>query len=342
MSAFTFDVGDDGLGVLTFDLPGEKVNKLSREVFAELSEILARMQREPRLRGLLVRSGKPDVFVAGADLKDFTRIGSEDLRPLVERGQAIFEQIAGLPWPTIAAIGGVCLGGGTELALACDYRLMSDAPKARIGLPEVRLGIYPAWGGCTRLPKLVGLQAALDLILTGKQLDARRARRIGLVDEAVPAAIFESFARKFAAGKLGGGKPRAVAARSRSPRSRSKAIPLGRRLVFSKARAEGPGGDEGALSRAVRGAFRDRGGLWKARGGRPRGGSAPSSVTSSAARYSGTFSGSSSRPRRCEKETGVPGDARPRPVSRVGVLGAGVMGGGIAPARGGQGHSRHA
>ena len=86
----------------------------------------------------------------------------------------------------MAAIGGACLGGGTELALACDYRLMSDSKKAQIGLPEVRLGIFPAWGGCTRLPKVVGLAAALDLILTGKTLDARRARRIGLADEAVP------------------------------------------------------------------------------------------------------------------------------------------------------------
>ena len=327
MTAFTLEVGDDGLGVLTFDLPGEKVNMFSRGVFAELSEGLARMQREPRLRGLLLRSGKPDVFVAGADLKEFTRIGAEDLRPLVERGQAIFEQIAALPWPTVAAIGGVCVGGGTELALACDYRLMSDAPKARIGLPEVRLGIYPAWGGCTRLPKLVGLQAALDLILTGRQLDARRARRIGLVDEAVPAAIFETFARKFAEGKLRGGKPR----RRRPMSLASLALegnPLGRRLIFSKARQKVLEETKGhypapfeALSVIEEGY------------GKP----VAVGLEAEARRLGHVFGGPVQRnllwiffqTEEVRKETGVPGDVRPRPVSRVGILGAGIMGGGI-------------
>src|SRR4030095_1205917 len=112
------EIREDGLGVATFDLPGEKVNKLSRDVFAELSELLARLQREPRLRGLLLRSGKPDVFIAGADIKEFTQVGENEINKLAERGQAIFEQLANLPVPTVAAINGVCLGGGTELAPA--------------------------------------------------------------------------------------------------------------------------------------------------------------------------------------------------------------------------------
>ena len=132
---------------------------------------------------------------------------------------------------------------------------MSDSPKAQIGLPEVRLGIFPAWGGCTRLPRVVGLAAALDLILTGKSLDARRAKKIGLVDEAVPAAIFDDWARRFAREKLGGGKPRSrrrpdVARR----RARSKATPLGRRvdlLEGARGRAEADGR---ALPGAARGA----------------------------------------------------------------------------------------
>ena len=328
MTAFTLEVGDDGLGILTFDVPGEKVNVLSRDVFAELSEVLARMSREPRLRGLLVRSGKPDVFVAGADLKEFTRIATEDLRAQVERGQAIFEQIATLPWPTVAAIGGVCVGGGTELALACDYRLMSDAPKARIGLPEVRLGIYPAWGGCTRLPRLVGLQAALDLILTGKSLDARRARRIGLVDEAVPAAIFESFASKFARGKLGGGKRR-----RRRPLSLGslalEANPLGRRVVLAKARQKVLEETKGHYPAPLEALAVVEEGY-----GKP----VAVGLEAEARRLSHVFGGPVQRnllwiffqTEEVRKETGVGGDVRPRPVSRVGVLGAGVMGGGIA------------
>ncbi|HEY7113887.1 MAG TPA: 3-hydroxyacyl-CoA dehydrogenase NAD-binding domain-containing protein, partial [Thermoanaerobaculia bacterium] len=307
---------------------GEKVNVLSRDVFAELSEMLARMSREPRLRGLLVRSGKPDVFVAGADLKEFTRLGTEDLRPLVERGQAIFEQIATLPWPTVAAIGGVCVGGGTELALACDYRLMSDAPRSRIGLPEVRLGIYPAWGGCTRLPKLVGLQAALDLILTGKQIDARRARRIGLVDEAVPAAIFESFARKFAQGKLGGGKRR-----RRRPTSFAslalEANPLGRRIVFAKAREKVLEETKGHYPAPLEALAVVEEGYGKA---------VAVGLEAEARRLGHVFGGPVQRnllwlffqTEEVRRETGVPGGVRPRPVARVGVLGAGVMGGGIA------------
>src|SRR6478672_796951 len=181
MSAFDLEIQEDGLGVLTFDRPGEKVNTFSREVFEEFAEVLVRLSREPRLRALLVRSGKPDTFIAGADVREFVSLPADQIREGSGRGQALFEQLARLPVPTVAAINGACLGGGTELALACDYRLMSDSPKARIGLPEVKLGIFPAWGGCARLPRLVGLQKALDLILTGKQLDARRSRRIGLV-----------------------------------------------------------------------------------------------------------------------------------------------------------------
>src|SRR5262249_33823247 len=129
-----------------------------------------------------------------------------------------------------------CLGGGTELALACDWRLMSDGRKAQIGLPEVRLGIFPAWGGCTRLPKVVGLAAALDLILTGKTLDARRAQRIRPGDEAVPAVILEEHARRFTRMRLGAAKPKARRGPA-SPAARAlEATPLGRRAIFSKAR----------------------------------------------------------------------------------------------------------
>ncbi|MGH9368409.1 MAG: 3-hydroxyacyl-CoA dehydrogenase NAD-binding domain-containing protein [Thermoanaerobaculia bacterium] len=327
--AFSIEIGDGGLGTVTFDLPGEKVNKFSREVFTELAELLVRVSREPRLRGLLLRSGKPDVFVAGADIKEFAQIGPEEARRGVERGQAIFEQLASLPVPTVAAIHGVCLGGGTELALACDFRVMSDAPKSRIGLPEVRLGIFPAWGGCTRLPKLVGLQAALDLILTGRQLDARRASKIGLVDEAVPAAIFEEFARRFAAGKLGGGKPRG---RRRPLDLATLALegnPVGRRLLFARARegvVEQTGGHYPAPLEALT--------VVEESYGKP----VAKGLETEARHIGNVFGGPVQRnllwiffqTEEIKKETGASAASRPRPVGRVGVLGAGVMGGGIA------------
>ncbi len=328
-AAFSLEIQEDGLGTLTFDLPGEKVNKFSREVFVDLSEILVRLSREPRLRGLLVRSGKPDIFIAGADIKEFLQIGPEEGRAMVERGQALFEQLANLPVPTVAAIGGACLGGGTELALACDYRLMSDSPKARIGLPEVRLGIFPAWGGCTRLPKLVGLQAALDLILTGKQLDARRAKKIGLVDEAVPVPIFEDFARKFAAGKLGSGKPRGRRLPMHLATLALEGNPLGRRLVFSKAR-------EGVLKETHGNYPAPLEALEVVEEG--YGKPVAQGLEAEARRIGNVFGGPVQRnllwiffqTEEVRKETGVAGAIRPRPVGRVGVLGAGLMGGGIA------------
>ncbi len=330
MSAFVLRVEDDGLATLTFDLPGEKVNKFSTEVLSELADILVRLTREARIRGLLIRSGKPDIFIAGADVKEFTRVQPEDVRPGVERVQSLFEQLDHLPYPTVAAINGACLGGGTELALACDYRLMSDSKKAQIGLPEVRLGIFPAWGGCTRLPKVVGLAAALDLILTGKTLDARRARKIGLVDEAVPTAIFDDWARRFARGKLGSAKPPTRRGPRELPARALEATSVGRGLVFKKAR-------EGVLKQT--------GGHYPA----PlealevveEGFGKPVAVgLASEARHIGLiFGGEVQRnllqiffwTEEVKKETGVSDPAvRPREVTRIGVLGAGVMGGGIA------------
>jgi 3-hydroxyacyl-CoA dehydrogenase/enoyl-CoA hydratase/3-hydroxybutyryl-CoA epimerase len=330
LSAFRLDVAADGLGVLTFDLPGEKVNKLSREVFGELAEVLVRLSQDPRVRVLLVRSGKPDVFIAGADLKEFTRIGPAEISAASARGQALFEQVARLPFPTVASIDGACLGGGTEFALACDYRVMSDAPAARIGLPEVRLGIFPAWGGSVRLPRLIGLTAALDLILTGKQLDARRAKRVGLVDEAVPRAIFEDFAVRFARSKSGLGKRVSRGAR-RPPLQRAlEATPIGRRIIFQKAREKvlaETGGHYPAPLEAIA-VIEEAWGL-----------PIEAALEVESRRIANVFGGEVQRnlldlffaTEQVKKETGVDDPTvRPGDVTRMGVLGSGLMGGGIA------------
>jgi 3-hydroxyacyl-CoA dehydrogenase / enoyl-CoA hydratase / 3-hydroxybutyryl-CoA epimerase len=330
VSAFALDVAPDGLGVLTFDLAGEKVNKFSREVFVELSEVLVRLSTDPRVRALLVVSGKPDVFIAGADIKEFTQVQPEDASAGSARGQALFEQLARLPFPTVAAVNGVCLGGGTEFALACDWRVMSDAPAARIGLPEVRLGIFPAWGGCVRLPRLVGLGNALDLILTGKQIDARRAKRIGLVDEAVPAAIFDDFSRRFARSKIGAGKrPRRPTRLSPGERA-LEATPFGRRIIFRKAREkviEQTGGHYPAPLEALA--------VVEETFGRP----VEAALEVESRRIANVFGGEVQRnlldiyfaTEQVKKETGAADpNVRPRDVTRVGILGAGVMGGGIA------------
>src|SRR6266542_3333640 len=330
-SAFDLTIEDDGLGVLTFDLPGEKVNKFSREVLAELAELVGRLERESRTRALLLRSGKPEIFIAGADVKEFTKAQREEVREGVAGVQALFERVARLPYPVVAAVNGVCLGGGTELALACDWRVMSDAKKAQIGLPEVRLGIFPAWGGCTRLPKLVGLQSALDLILTGKSLGAKRAKKIGLVDEAVPAAIFDEWAVRFAREKLGQVKPRRAVRKARSFAEKVlEATPIGRRIIFDKAR-EGVMKQTGGHYPAPLAALA----VVEEGYGRP-----VETGFAAEASHIGEIFGSEVQKNLLalffltedvKKETGVDDPSvKPRGVSRVGVLGAGVMGGGIA------------
>lgn len=184
-------------GILTFDREGSSANLFDRPALVELSEKLDALSAHPELEGLLIRSTKPAIFIAGADLKILSSAQGAELRDLIELGQATFEKLAALPYPTVAAIHGACVGGGYELALACDWRVASDASATKIGLPETNLGILPAWGGTTRLPRLIGLPAALPLILAGKILPAKAAKAKGLVDAVVPRENLESHAMSF-------------------------------------------------------------------------------------------------------------------------------------------------
>ena len=184
----------DGLAWLTFDKEGESANTFSREALEELGRALAAIRLE-NPKGLVIRSGK-DNFIAGADVEEFTRFKSpQEALGFVKLGWDVFQALRELPFPTTAMVNGFCMGGGVELALACRYRVALDDPKTRFALPEVMLGIMPAWHGLQWLPKLVGPAAALDMILTGRAVDARRAKRMGLVDQAVPLRILENTAR---------------------------------------------------------------------------------------------------------------------------------------------------
>jgi len=185
----------DGLATLTFDRADAGTNTLSAAALTALNGALDILDREPP-KGLVVRSGKANGFIAGADVDEFGEISSEEgALALVKRGWDTFERLANVRYPTLALIRGFCLGGGLELALACRYRVAVDEPATRLGLPEVMLGIVPGWGGIKRLPRLIGGPAALDLLLTGKSVDARKAKALGLVDEAVPARIMENTVR---------------------------------------------------------------------------------------------------------------------------------------------------
>src|SRR5262252_1946872 len=188
----------DGIVWLSFDKADASANILSADVMAELDRILDELA-EQKPRGLIVRSAKESGFVAGADVEEFTRIkDADDAMQLVKRGWDLYNKLAALPFPTLALVNGFCMGGGVELALACRYRVAVDQPGTRFALPEVMLGIMPAWGGVMRLPRLVGPTAALDMLLTGRSVDARRAKRMGLVDAAVPTRIEENTARMMA------------------------------------------------------------------------------------------------------------------------------------------------
>ncbi len=185
----------EGIVWLTVDQTGGSANTLNHELLEELDEILGELEAQ-RPTGLVIQSAKKD-FIVGADIKEFTRIETmEEARKLIRRGQGVVNRLENLRCPTVALINGYCLGGGLELALGCDYRIADDDQSTRLGLPEVRLGIHPGFGGVARLPRLVGATAAMDMMLTGRSLSARAAKKIGLVDHAVPRRHLRRAARE--------------------------------------------------------------------------------------------------------------------------------------------------
>jgi 3-hydroxyacyl-CoA dehydrogenase/enoyl-CoA hydratase/3-hydroxybutyryl-CoA epimerase len=220
----------DGVLVILLDRSCSTANVFDRATFDELSRALDEVAADSSARALVFASAKDTIFVAGADIHEISRAETEqELSAFVERGQQVFQRVADLRIVTVAAIHGACLGGGCELALACDWRVASDSAATRIGLPEVLLGIIPAWGGSTRLPRLIGLPTALDMVLGGKRHPARRARKIGLVDDVVPRASLLDAALRC----VGRGKPKrkghaltnnAVAARIIARKAREKAL----------------------------------------------------------------------------------------------------------------------
>jgi 3-hydroxyacyl-CoA dehydrogenase/enoyl-CoA hydratase/3-hydroxybutyryl-CoA epimerase len=330
MATFRTEMRGD-VAVLTFDLPGEPVNTLSPAVGAEFATELERLGQDPAVRAIVFASAKQD-FVVGADVKwlGALRTAAEGEKASRE-GQAGFDRLAAFPKPVVAAIHGACLGGGLEWAMACQGRVASDAPRTQLGLPEVQLGLLPGAGGTQRLPRLVGVQAALDLILTGKAIRASKARKLGLVDEVVAAPILVDVAvehaRALADGKGSPGPRRSP--REAVTRAALEGNPLGRRLLFSEARKQllkKSGGHYPAPERALEVV---REGVEK---GHEAGQRAEARafgellMTDVSARLRELFFATTA----LKKDTGVDGAAKARPVGRIAVLGGGLMGGGIA------------
>jgi len=181
------------IATLTFDLKDEKINKLSFEILKEFDEKLNLIKNDISIKALVIDSAKKDIFIAGADIKEIEKLKDEkEVYDALMEVHEIFNKLENLPIPTIAYINGACMGGGLELALACKYRVMSTNPKTKIAFPEIKLGIFPGFAGTIRAPKIIGLVNALDLILTGKTIDAKKAYKIKLAD-----MIFDDAQKEF-------------------------------------------------------------------------------------------------------------------------------------------------
>lgn len=326
-------IEEGGIAHLRFDDPSRGANVLTESVMRRLASLLDELRDAAvagRVRGLIVLSDKPDGFIAGADVDAIARLQDpEEGATAAALGQAIYRALEELPFPTLAAIHGVCVGGGLELALACRYRVASDHSRTRLGLPEVQLGILPAWGGTTRLPRLVGLQAALDLLLTGRLVDPERARRMGLVDAVLPTPIFLDAATAFLQERIEGSAP---------PSSRRRR-PLGRRLLDDTAP-----GRRLVLAKARRSVMEKTGGHYPAPLAildvvkRSLGAPLDRALALEAEAAGGLIASPVSRNlihvfrmrEAARKGEGVAALDRATGVRRVAVVGAGVMGGGVA------------
>ena len=316
---------DDDIAWITFDSPGEKVNKLSRAVMERLQTILSELEALPEVRGAIITSNQDGMFLAGADVAEFQTITDGEIAAeAVRAGQAIMDRVEALPFPVVAAIGGVCLGGGTEIALACDARVGSDHPRFQIGLPEVNLGILPAWGGTTRLPRLIGLKKALDFILRGRGIDAEQAERLGIIDRAVAHAELGRRALELLR-DLQNGKKQKQRKASISEWLLT-ANPIGRAILFSQAKKRVLAQTKGDYPAPL--AIIDV--LREGRRSRER------SLELEAERAKELLPGDVSKSlvhlfflnEAAKKDPGT--DATPRPVEAAALLGAGTMGGGIA------------
>ncbi|MFC0444441.1 fatty acid oxidation complex subunit alpha FadJ [Pseudidiomarina halophila] len=323
--AFSLESRDDGVAVIHIDVPGESMNTLKASFAEEVSEVLGKLEDLSTLKGVVVISDKPGSFVAGADISMIDDCeNAADAESLARQGQAMFDRIEQLKVPVVAAIDGACLGGGLELALACHYRICTDSDKTKIGLPEVKLGLLPGSGGTQRLPRLIGIQEALPMILTGKELRPKQAKKKGIVDEVVPASILLDAAVE----KALNSKPKVQKVKHNLFNKALEGTSFGRGVIFKKAREQAQDKGKGnypALDKIVDtiayGADHgfEEGLAYEARQ------FGELAMTPESKQLRGIFFATTAM----KKETGA-GDTQPGKLERIGVLGGGLMGGGIS------------
>jgi 3-hydroxyacyl-CoA dehydrogenase/enoyl-CoA hydratase/3-hydroxybutyryl-CoA epimerase len=331
---------DDDVLVVTIDRPGEAVNTLSPALVGEFEGLFLRVDQDSLIKAVVLISGKPDSFIAGADIDQFLEISAASQAEAISRmGQDLLNRLEKLRVPVVAAIHGSCLGGGLETALACRYRICTDHPKTALAVPEVQLGLIPGMGGTQRLPRQVGLQAALDMILTGRSIRAKKALQMGLVDEMVHPAILRDVALDRARGLANGSRKASRPLNLGATNLLLEHNPVGRGVVFKKARASvmekthghypAPLAALDAVQAGYSGGFenglREESRLF-----------GQMAVTDVSRELVFLFFASNS----LKKDPGVDTPAPPpRDVRKLGVLGAGFMGAGIASIAAQQGTS---
>jgi len=325
-SAFTLVRQENGIAHLVMDVVADTMNTLKAEFAEQVADVLAEIKSDTSITGIVVCSGKKDSFVAGADINMINDCKTkEEVVALSRQGQTIFAQLEQLNIPVVAAINGACLGGGLELAMACHARVCSDSPKTALGLPEVQLGLLPGSGGTQRLPKLVGVQKALDMMLTGKQLRAKQALKVGLVNDVVPNSILIETAEKMA---LAGNFKQVVKFKSSLVNKFLEGTSVGRGIVYKQAKKSALSKTKGNYPAPVKIINCVKTGMEQS----PAKGYqieaehfSELAMSPESAQLRNLFFATTEM----KKEQGV-ADVMPKKIIKAGVLGGGLMGGGIA------------
>ncbi len=326
LSAFTLVRQENGIAHLVMDVIDDTMNTLKAEFGEQVAEVLAEIKSDTAITGVVLCSGKKDSFVAGADINMINDCQTkEEVVALARQGQMIFSQLEQLAVPVVAAINGACLGGGLELAMACHARVCSDSPKTALGLPEVQLGLLPGGGGTQRLPKLVGVQKALDMMLTGKQLKAKQALKAGLVNDVVPNSILIATAEKMA---LAGNFKQTVKFKSSMVNKFLEGTSVGRGIVYKQAKKSVLSKTKGNYPAPVKIIKCVKTGMEQspAKGFQVEAEHFSDLVMSpESAQLRNLFFATTDM----KKEQGV-ADVMPEKITKAAVLGGGLMGGGIA------------
>lgn len=324
-NAFSLEKLDNGVAILTMDVPGESMNTLKQAFGDEITAMLDEIEADTSIKGVVLASGKPGSFVAGADITMLAACETaDDAQALAAGGQAVFDRIERMRATFVAAINGPALGGGLELALACHYRVCSDADITQLGLPEVQLGLLPGSGGTQRLPRLIGIQQAMKMMLTGAPARAKQAKKYGIVDEVVPASVLLDVAQKFALKS----KPKREKPQKGVVNKLLEGTRPGRNLLFKKARqatfskTKGNYPSPGMIIDVIETGINDgmKAGLHAEASAFGQLVMSPESFQLRQIFFATTD---------MKKERGVEG-VEPKKVKKVGVLGGGLMGGGIA------------